>query len=411
MNLYLLLLKSLLKKDIYTKYYNYINLEHIDKNYPDLYRLYVVLPELHKNPKDYTLDDLYLGLLTLYPKIDENFYQLLFNQLSGMDVDESSITGYLKRLQEREEALSLAKTALKVAEGQGDFAELRGKFEALETGGTSNQNWESNFTSNSLAQLHKELSVDQGLRWRLPSLNNALGSLRKGDFGFLFARPETGKTTFLASEITHMAGQTDRPIIWFNNEEQGNKVMYRCYQAALGLTLPQLDADISGNEKRFMTEFSNIEIYNEASISKQRVEEVCAARQPALIIFDQIDKLKGFQADRHDLELKETYQWAREVAKRYGPVIGVCQAGASGEDKKWLTMNDVDSSKTAKQGEADWILGIGKIHEPGSEYLRFMHLSKNKLHGDKDSDPQMRHGRWQVFIKPEVARYTEIGAG
>ena len=57
------------------------------------------------------------------------------------------------------------------------------------------------------------------------------------------------------------------------------------------------------------------------------------------------------------------------------------------------------------------VLGIGKIHEQGSEYLRFMHLSKNKLHGDKDSDPQMRHGRWQVFIRPEIARYVEIGQG
>ncbi|MEX5624037.1 hypothetical protein ABFV62_28325, partial [Pseudomonas syringae] len=44
-----------------------------------------------------------------------------------------------------------------------------------------------------------------GLSFRLSALRKMLGPLRKGNFGFIFARPETGKTTFLASEITHMA--------------------------------------------------------------------------------------------------------------------------------------------------------------------------------------------------------------
>jgi hypothetical protein len=160
------------------------------------------------------------------------------------------------------------------------------------------------------------------------------------------------------------------------------------------------------NEENYLEKTKDrIQIYNEASISKLDVEAVCAEYKPALIIFDQIDKIKGFAADRNDLELKDLYGWAREIAKRYAPVIGVCQAGASGEDKQWLTMNDVDSSKTSKQGEADWILGIGKVHEPGKEYVRYMHLSKNKLQGDADSDGSLRHGRWSCFIKPEIARY------
>ena len=48
-----------------------------------------------------------------------------------------------------------------------------------------------------LAKLHDSQVATSGLRWRLNWLNKALGSLRKGDFGFIFARPETGKTTFL----------------------------------------------------------------------------------------------------------------------------------------------------------------------------------------------------------------------
>jgi hypothetical protein len=123
-----------------------------------------------------------------------------------------------------------------------------------------------------------------------------------------------------------------------------------------------------------------------------------------LIIFDQIDKIKGFKADRHDLQLKALYQWARELAKTYAPVIAVSQAGGTAEDKLWLTMDDVDSSKTAKQGEADWILGIGKQTDNTSN-VRYLNISKNKLLGDSDTLPDLRHGNAQVLMQPDVARY------
>ena len=69
-------------------------------------------------------------------------------------------------------------------------------------------------------------------------------------------------------------------------------------------------------------------------------------------------------------------------------------------------MDDVDSSKTAKQGEADWILGIGKETDNTSN-MRYLNISKNKLLGDKDSLPDLRHGNSAVIIKPEYARFMD----
>ena len=71
-------------------------------------------------------------------------------------------------------------------------------------------------------------------------------------------------------------------------------------------------------------------------------------------------------------------------------------------------MDDVNESKTAKQGEADWILGIGKSHQEGMEGVRHLHLSKNKLLGDIGTKPELRHGKCDVIIKPELARYMDI---
>ena len=71
-------------------------------------------------------------------------------------------------------------------------------------------------------------------------------------------------------------------------------------------------------------------------------------------------------------------------------------------------MNDVNNSKTGKQGEADFILGIGKVPDEGLETYRYFHLSKNKLQGDPDTEPAMRHGKFEVRIQPDIARYYDI---
>ena len=206
-----------------------------------------------------------------------------------------------------------------------------------------------------------------------------------------------------------MVSQTDGDVLWFNNEEQGKKVAIRCYQAALGLLTDQLFVDRAKSIRDYQDITGNrIKIFDfEDSSTRSRIDAILKAHKPALIIFDQIDKIKGFKGDRNDLELKAIYQWAREVAKTYAPVIAVSQASGEAEGKLWLTMDMVDGSKTAKQGEADWILGIGKEQDNTSR-SRYFNIVKNKLLGDTDTLPDLRHGSTQVIIKPEIERYEDI---
>jgi hypothetical protein len=136
---------------------------------------------------------------------------------------------------------------------------------------------------------------------------------------------------------------------------------------SLGITRDQLYANLEKNEKSLARTGSRIKLLDDANANKKQIERVCGALRPRVIVFDQLDKIKGFEADRYDLQMKAVYQWSREMCKTYGPTIGICQAGGTAENKKWLTMNDVDSSHTAKQGEVDWMLGVGFIHEKHSK--------------------------------------------
>jgi hypothetical protein len=151
-----------------------------------------------------------------------------------------------------------------------------------------------------------------------------------------------------------------------------------------------------------------IKVFDSASVHKKQVEAICHSERPSLILFDQIDKVKGFKADRDDLELGAIYQWSREIAKTYCPVIGVCQASGEAEGQEKLHMGHVANAKTAKQSEADFILGIGKKHEAGFEFIRYINVSKNKLSGDDDTDRVNRHPTISVKIVPEIARYEDL---
>lgn len=71
-------------------------------------------------------------------------------------------------------------------------------------------------------------------------------------------------------------------------------------------------------------------------------------------------------------------------------------------------MEHVANAKTAKQAEADFILGIGKDGNPDFASARFLTISKNKLLGDPDSIPDLRHGRFEVLIEPAIARYVDV---
>lgn len=407
----LLLVKLLLSHENYQTYYSFLNLEFFKANYISVYKLLLVLPELHIVHKDFSVDDLEVGFFNSYPAMKEKDiaeYEEIFVRMRSMAVSNEMATELLDNHRKQSIATSIGFTALDVAEGKKDFDQLLFEIDKAKQVKEEIRE-ETTFVSDDLEVLLAETIKGKGLQWRLKTLRKMFGSLRQGDFGFIFARPEVGKTTLLASEVSNFLPQMDKPILWFSNEESGAKIMLRCYQAYFGKTIVEIMGSIHYYKKRFQEETQGrIKIYDNGSIHKNAVEKVCEQIQPGLIIFDSIDKLKGWKDDRDDLVYKEIYQWAREMAKTYCPVIGVCHASAGAEGKKYLEMDDVAYAKTAKQGEADWILGLGATHNTGEEYVRFLHPCKNKLMGDEDMLEELRHGKQSVVIKPEHARFEDI---
>ena len=398
---------------VYQKYNDFIDLSYVKETYPDLYKVFLFLNNWRlKQPDNVSVGDFHAFVLeTSRPSAKERSrLEATLAPILASNVSLDAVESLLRSMARQALLQKMAVTSFEVIEKPEREQELRSLWETFNKEPEDTPLVETYaFVTDNLEELYNVQVKTLGLRWRLQSLNESLGSLRKGDMGFVFARPETGKTTFLASEASFMANELDSSVLWFNNEEQGDKVKIRIYQAALGLPLEHLFTDMGKAQQEFLRlTKGNIKLIDEAIISKRFVEKMCKEFKPGLIIFDQIDKITGFENDREDLKLGAIYQWARELAKCFAPVIGVCQADGSGEGSKWLTMSNVANAKTAKQAEADWILGIGRTNEIGMEQVRHFHLSKNKLIGDADTRHDRRHDRWDVLILPEVARYQDI---
>ncbi len=401
------LLKSLLDKGVYQEYRQYVNQ---DEFVPELRPVLQSIDKWYKYEEGQpTVED--IAAITFARGVADKHKEYLKAVFATMASHEpgESIRKLLERFKQESVCKDLSLAAYEASLGKKPVEKVIELASRLTSG---NEIEEVTYVTDDIAEIIESHIKTPGLRWRLGCLNRSLGSLRKGDFGFVFARPETGKTTFLSSEATFMAEQLqdkDGPILWINNEEAGEDVKFRNYLSSLGATKEQVLKYPERAREAYKKKVKDkILLYDSASISRQTVESLVEREKPSLVIFDQLDKITGFAADRRDLELGAAYQWAREISKTYCPVIGVCQADGSAENVRYLQMIHVAEAKTAKQAEADWIIGIGKTHDAGFEFTRFFNVCKNKLTGDIDSDPAARHGSFMVLIKPDIGRYEDI---
>ncbi|WYW03408.1 DnaB-like replicative helicase [Pseudomonas phage vB_PpuP-Konnatiik] len=271
--------------------------------------------------------------------------------------------------------------------------------------------------------LFKDAVNNTGLTWRLDALNLSMRPLRVGDFGILAARPDAGKTSFIADAITFMACQipanfdnANRPIIWFNNEGPGERIQERIIQAALGLPASKLVKLQKAG--RLWTDYTaaiggdllRIRVLDVHGYKSWQIEEIIKQTNPALVVFDMIDNIK-FDGDvlnggqRTDQVLEGMYQWARELAVRFKLIaLATSQISADGDGLAYPTLGMLKDSKTGKQGAADFIITLGKKNEAAYENIRFIGLTKNKLH----VEGQKRSPATEVIFAATEGRFYSI---
>jgi replicative DNA helicase len=330
----------------------------------------------------------------------------LIASLSGRTQD-GDIQPLIEGLAKRDYAARIADVALRITDGDYslDFQGIEALVDEYRRSVEGVSALERDVGAFTLDRL--ESVAGPGLDWRMPELMLAAGPVRQGDLIVFAKRPDAGGTTFLSDQTTYMAEQIpdDRTILWCNNEEQGDKVRRRIVQAGIGWTNEEMAHDLKGALEEYAAtvgDLDKIVVFDRARMHTKDVERLCRTYNPALIIFDQLHKMKGFDGEAEHERQTLLFNWAREMAKEWAPVIAVHQLGNEAENTKYVGMGALYGAKTGPQGEADLIITMGRTIDGGN--TRYFYTPKNKLL--TPGDPSKRNFRWENTIITDRARFS-----
>ena len=284
----------------------------------------------------------------------------------------------------RDRARLIGEKAIDIFTGDSEeFGELRRLIDTVEDGRISDKTTYTKVEDDLESLLDNEAG-DPDYPFDYDLIAENVSGLDRGNLGILFARPEVGKTTFCCF-LAALYIKRGFKVVYWANEEPAPKIKLRIIQSYFSLTRQQMVEDRRNLSLKYIDEIDPLlTIMDSVGTSVEEVDEYAKLNKPDIMFCDQLDKFRiSGEFNRGDERLKETYVYAREIAKRNKLLMwAVSQASYDAHDRQWIDYAMLDNSRTGKAGEADIIIGIGKTGSSEVENtVRHICISKNKLNG------------------------------
>lgn len=339
---------------------------------------------------------------------DPEMCELIFKGLSDADLDnEEMLVDILKSTVERH-LLTQADTVIQeMINGTRSTAqeEVKKYLQEIEEITSTVVDAEYDVCNLSLTELLTRIS-ENGLNWALGFLNDHFGPLTKATLGHIFARPDAGKTSLAVQHACYFGAQlyrqqSDRCVLYLNNEESIEKVKTRAFCIVNKMTEDALRSHLIEAEQLYNSYGLDRYVKFIGSVKHtDQIHKYIKVFNPRVVFIDQGPKVITYGKESGTERLQKVYNIFRELAKEYNnSIITLGQADNNAEGKRDLYLNNMDQSKTAIPGELDWCLAIGKKNNPGFENVRYFNICKNKLLG--------RYGRDSIAFDPTTSRYED----
>jgi hypothetical protein len=397
-------------KEMHDKYYNHIKDISTEKE------IEVLLKTIDKYYKQYdhhefmSIDELEIYFNHTYPAIgSKETYTQLFKRIKDLETSDSLAKSVVAQFIEKGTATKMVDKLLPILRGEDSnvMTAIATMVEEYRETVDDNINTADDLYVKDLDDLAALADTGDGLSWGLDCLNRDIGPLCGGSLGHVFARPDTGKTTFIIAQLTAFKDnlKADECLLWVNNEEKPSKLLTRLYNSVCGVVRQALFANTEFYKKKFIADNGNaIKLIDRATVSIYDLEGWIRTHNPRIVVIDQGDKVTysgGKDKAQHD-RLTDLYGKFRELAKAYDiDIISVGQAGAEAHGQKWPQLTHMNNSKTGKPGELDYAIGIGKEEKETDNYVRYLHFCKNKMEDGV-------HGKHTVLMNPTLCTYTDI---
>ena len=247
-----------------------------------------------------------------------------------------------------------------------------------------------------IGELLAEVSDDKGLKFRrIAALREHILGLQGGASIAIAARPDKGKTSFIASVLTDFAPQVvdmyrgERPILWLNNEGSGKRIIPRIYQAALGKDLNEII--LMSNSNTLVPAYTQavggvadlIRVKDMHGASLAQIEQVIEAQRPAVVVADMLANFRLSSAvngaNKADA-VEQIWQEWRELMVRHDCIgMATVQISVEGGNMLYPPYSALKDSKTGIQGATDVIIMMGSLDNPDAQTIRGLSSPKNKF--------------------------------
>jgi len=330
---------------------------------------------------------------------DEDAKQLIGSLCNVPDMDDDLAYDYAKTFWERSMAKLIGEKAVQfwVGDDPNAFADIAKLMDRV-----TNNSMEGHETftivKDTFEELMESTSKPPEFLFGVPTLEEHLPGMNRGDFGIIFARPEVGKTSFCSHLVAQYLAQGKKVHYWAN-EELAKKVKLRITTAFFGVDKHTLAENKHDYKETYDSVIGdNLVVIDSVGTDITELGSFTALNKPDVILIDQLDKVKiGGDFGRGDERLKELYVSGRELAKRNDCLVwAVSQANYEAHQREIIDFSMMDNSRTGKAGEADVILGIGKGLGV-EDNTRFLTISKNKVNG--------WHGTAHAFLDIATGKY------
>lgn len=311
-------------------------------------------------------------------------------------VDEASMRGILGQLHELD--LSGRAGALIARYNSGDEVNLAYELNKLSSHAVRaiSQSAPDDYIDTPIGDILAEIENDSGIKFRrIALLRDHIAGLSGGASIAIAARPDKGKTSFIASTLTDFAPQLatyfgpDRPILWLNNEGSGKRIIPRVYQAALQADLPEIIRLSNAGEliSRYTAAVGGtadiIRVKDMHGASLAQLEQVIEAVRPAVVVADMLAnfRLGGAVNGSNKADgVEQLWQDWREMAVRHDFIgMATVQISQEGGNNLYPPYSALKDSKTGIQGATDIILMLGSLDNPDAQALRGLSTPKNKF--------------------------------
>ena len=402
-NLELNLLASTLKSKNWEKIKNFITPQMFPKEWRSIAQ---AITEAHLRYENIEVLDNQAVLAVhkmMFPAMpdskDEDAKQLIGSLCNVPDMDDGLAYDYAKTFWERSMAKLIGEKAVQfwVGDDPNAFADIAKLMDRV-----TNNSMEGHETftivKDTFEELMESTSKPPEFLFGVPTLEDHLPGMNRGDFGIIFARPEVGKTSFCSHLVAQYLAQGKKVHYWAN-EELAKKVKLRITTAFFGVDKYTLVENKHDYKETYDSVIgSNLVVIDSVGTDITELGSFTALNKPDVILIDQLDKVKiGGDFGRGDERLKELYVSGRELAKRNDCLVwAVSQANYEAHQREIIDFSMMDNSRTGKAGEADVILGIGKGLGV-EDNTRFLTISKNKVNG--------WHGTAHAFLDIATGKY------